>query len=93
MAPGMVADHMTGGDDTANYRGIRLGAATEHKEGRPHIVFGQNLKQSRGKGWIGPVVEGQGEFVGVAITRGRDQRGAEDLRLGPHCGIGKAARR
>ena len=90
MAPGVVADEVAGGGDLADQRGLGLGAAADEEKGCADIVAGEEVEQAGRPDGVGAVVEGEGQFAGA---RRGDERGAEELRGGPHSRIGAAARR
>ena len=58
MAPGVVADQMSGiGDAACEFR-LGLGEFADHEEGRAHVVLGENVEQPRRPRRVGAVVEG-----------------------------------
>ena len=88
MAPGVIADEVSGVGDAANELRLGLGKLADHEERGAHIVLGEDVEQTRRPGGVGAVVEGEGELAGAAR---RDERPAKDLRGGPQGGIGEPA--
>ena len=80
MAPGVVADQVSGGDNLLDERRLGLGVAADQKEGCAHVAAGQKFEQARRPVGIGTVVEGERQLAGA---RRGDERGTEELRAGP----------
>ena len=89
MAPGVVADEVTGGNDLADEGRLGLGAAADHEEDGVDIAAGQDFEKTRSPSGVGAVVEGKRQLAGT--LRAGEHR-SEDPRAGPHGRIRIAAR-
>ena len=90
VGPGVVADEVATLLDAADEVGDDLGVAADEEEGCADVVLGEVVEELGGPGGVGAVVEGEGELAGA--HRGA-KRGAEQLGLGPHGGVGVSAKR
>ena len=88
VAPGVVANQVSGVGDAAGEFRLSLGKFADQKESRTDIVLGEDVEEARRPCRIGSVVEGESELTGIA--RGYEGA-AEDLRGGPMRRISKTA--
>src|ERR1700722_7836325 len=89
MAPGVIADEVTGGSDAAHECRLRLCIAADKEERGADTVTGQGIQKAGSPGWVGAIVKGEGDLAG---TIGRDEGLAKDPRSRRECGIGTPAR-
>ena len=88
VVPGVVADEVPGLVDLLDQRALGGGVFAEQEKGGADVVLGEDFEELGGPLGVGAVVEGEGEFVGLA--RG-DEGGAEELGGWPEGGVGVSA--
>ena len=84
----MVADKVTCGADNARNFWALANKAPDEEEGGFDVVGGEHIKQLLGIWIVRPVIIGKGELM---RSRAGDDDSAEDLRRGPHGGVGISA--
>ena len=80
MGPGVIADEMAAFGDLASESGLIAGIAADEEECRFDAVAFEDFEKARGEGWVGSVVECEGDFARLARCC---ERAAENLRCGP----------
>ena len=89
MSRGMVADKVTGGVNSADNLRTLADETADQKKSGADVVHGEDVQQLKCIWVVGAVIIGEREFVRVTTA---NDGVAENLRSGPHGGIGVSAR-